>query len=123
MKTEVPKPLFDKMCRGNQCKNLSEGYVSKTFFFQNKEIVITGTMSSAAAGYSCIWGHYVVDIDLYKDELKPVDREEYWKEVMKGKRQRGYKAQKTKFGERTIVLIGEVLTFVPVNSGIQLELF
>lgn len=59
MQISIPKPLFDKMCRGVQCSNISEGYITKTFFFQNKEIVITGTMSLGVAGYIEIWGHYV----------------------------------------------------------------
>lgn len=123
MNVEVPKHLFEKMCEGSQCQNIAEGYVNKTFFFQNREIVTTGTKSSGKEGWLSCWGHYVVDIELYKDDLKPMNRDEHWDAVSKGKRERGYKAQKTKFGERTIVFIGESITFIPVNSGVQLELF
>lgn len=122
MKVTVPKPLFDKMCDGNQCTQISEGYVNKTFFFRNKEIVITGTKSSAS-GFTEIWGHYIVDIEHYNGDLKPLNRDDHWKEVQQNKRERGYKAQKTKFGKRTIVFIGDVVTFVSTYSDVQLQLF
>lgn len=123
MQISIPKPLFDNMCRGVQCANISEGYITKTFFFQNKEIVITGSRSSKVAGYIEIWGHYVVDIENYKGDLKPLNGNDHWNEVQDGKRERGYKAQKTKYGKRTIVFIGESITFVPLMVDIQLELF
>ena len=120
---QVAKPLFDKMCKGVQCMHISEGYVNETFFFQNREVVITGTMSSGVAGYIQIWGHYVVDLENYKEDLTPLNRSEHWNEVFDGKRERGYRGQKTKFGKRIIVFIGEVLTFLPLNMEVQLELF
>lgn len=120
---QIPKPLFDKMCKGVQCMHISEGYVNESFFFQNKEIVITGTISSGVAGYIQIWGHYIVDLENYKEDLKPLSRSEHWDAVCEGKRERGYRGQKTKFGKRTVVFIGEVVTFLPLNMVVQLELF
>lgn len=123
MEIKVSKPLFDKMCNGVQCANIGNGFVSKTFFFQNKEIVITGSMSSGRSGYSKIWGHYVIDIENYKEDITPLSYNNHRNEVDKGKRERGYRYQKTRFGSRTIVFIGEQITIIPADSGVQLELF
>jgi hypothetical protein len=119
----VPINLFDKMCKGVQCMEISDGYVNQSFFFKNKEVVITGTMSSGVKGYIRIWGHYIVDIENYKEDLKPLNRSEHWIQVSDGKRERGYRGQKSKYGNRTIVFIGEKLTFDPLHDEVQLELF
>lgn len=120
---KVPVQLFNKMCKGVQCMNISEGFVNETFFYQNREVVITGTMSSGVAGYIQIWGHYVTDLESYKGDLIPLDRTEHWFAVCDGKRERGYRGQKTIFGKRTIVFIDEKITFLPKSVELQLELF
>lgn len=123
MEIKVPKTLFEKMCNGVQCTNIGNGFVNKTFFFQNNEIVITGSMSSGRSSYSQIWGHYVIDIEKFREDIIPLSYNQHRNEVDKGKRERGYRYQKTRFGARTLVFVGERITVFPVDSGVQLELF
>ena len=65
----------------------------------------------------------MIDIENYKEDTTPLSYNNHRNEVDKGKRERGYRYQKTRFGSRTIVFIGEQITIIPADSGVQLELF
>lgn len=117
MEIFVPSDLFKKMKIGNQCNNIENGFINKSFFFQNKEIVIIGGISSK------IWGYHVVDIENYKEDIEPLFYIHHRDQVKKGKREIGYKYQKTRFGSRTVIFVGSQINIMAADNEVQLELF
>lgn len=120
---KVPRPKFEEMKRAVACNQLGDGYVSETVYFNNSEYVITGSIGSYVTGTTKVWGHRVVDLHKYEGDLKPLTNNEHYLAVINGERERGYNGQKTRHGKRTIVLVGDLLDFVPTDDGTQISLF
>lgn len=123
MEIVVSKKEFEKMLNGVQCSNISNGFISKTFFYKNREFVMTSSIGSRDSKTTKIFGFSVIDIERYKGTIVPLYYIEHSSEVQSGLRERGYKLQKTRLGSRTIVFVGEEITFIPGEENLQLELF
>lgn len=65
MTHEIPRPLFEEFCEGNSAGSLMNNKVGGVFAFQNKWIVITGSISMGMKRISCC-GYEVIPIELYK---------------------------------------------------------
>ena len=120
----VPQYKFLEMGKKSSLQSISEkGKIKDTVFFNNQEFVINGSMGSGnGKGTTEIYGNKVVDLDNYRGDLKPVKRDEHWKLINEGKRQRGYEGQLLPCGSRWLVLC-ESHTFRAVAVEVQQEIF
>ena len=120
--TEVTRPKFDEMCAKVSCQFIMDGYVKDTVFVNGVEYVITGSIGSGNGGTTHVWGHKVIDLHKYNGDLPVLDHLQHLQAVYAGERERGYRGQSTKYGERTILFIGEQIEFIPTDEGQQMSL-
>ncbi len=98
---------------------LSENQIiTKTVFWQNKQFVITGSISD-----EMIFGCRILQLEEYKGTLKPLESAEHWREADAGIRERSYTGLILKYQNKKYVCCEEY-TFKkqPINY-IQTHLF
>ncbi|MCO6149078.1 hypothetical protein [Flavobacterium sp. NRK1] len=104
---------------------LSNDKVKKITRISLGDIVITGTMSSGAAGWICCWGNIAVLKEYYKGSIAPLFNNEHSLAVLDGTRERGYIGRMFKHEGKVYVMDSPQITFYPlkINQVQQLQLF
>lgn len=119
----VPKEKFDEMCNGCSVQTLSEKNRAKaTILYKNIEYVVTGQMSTPGKGWNIVWANKVVDLEMYKGSIEPLERGKHMEQVSIGNRQRGYEGQIVFFEKRKLVMCEEY-QFEKDERVSQLSLF
>lgn len=123
--TMIPQPNFVDLSTKSSLMSIIDGYVKTTVFYEGEEYVITGAMGrgQGANGWSEIYGYRVVDLHKYTGNLQPLNYSDHVDAMTLGHRERSYNGLKSTYGKRTVVLVGQQITFKPSDKGKQIELF
>ena len=123
MEIFVDEPKLRELYEMNSCGYLDDDKVKGIVRVNRKEYVTTGSCSSHVEGIIYVMGNEIVDLVNYTDAIEPAYCHAHELGVRNGVRERGYWGRIANFKDRTIVLIGERVTFKCSGSGEQLNLF
>ena len=119
----VSQTLLKKLADMVDFDKLNSDLLPKTFNYDNKCFVITGSTSSQQLGYIDVIAVEVIPLENYEGTLKPLFERQHYHEVLNYKRPRGYNSRLLKDGNQLFVMIDPVVTFKPIEVPKQLELF
>ncbi|GAB2549634.1 hypothetical protein [Spirosoma aerophilum] len=121
----VPESKFEEADKMYSAQSIAESGTCKTFFWQNKEYVSVGGMSSFHTGTIHVEAYQVVDLVTYQGALEPLKYNKHHQRQVELSLERGYNAMLVTVGKgkRPVVMIDPRILFKKLEVGKQLSIF
>ncbi len=124
MTITIPRPILDRYAELNSCNLLSKDKVKDIVSHGGINYVIGGSCSSHKEGNISVSAYKCVLLSQYTGSLKPLSYYARQTEVWAGKRPRGYAGQFFWHkGKKWVITADDRVTFIPDESGTQIQLF